>query len=62
MFNYSSSGNASKSAIIVPKTNARKSSSSAVPHRFNSTSEPRQIPIVRPELNSISKPKNKPKG
>lgn len=43
-------------AVIVPATNERQATPQIVPERFNSTSRPSEVPIVSPELNSVSEP------
>jgi hypothetical protein len=45
-------------AVIVPRDNRWHAAPSVVPSRFNSTSQPRRTSVVRPELNSVSEPKN----
>lgn len=44
--------NLQKQVIVLPVTNDWQAVPSVVPARFNSTSEPIQSPIIRPELDS----------
>ena len=47
-------------AAVIPHRDSQPIGRDILPRRFNSTTEPRQTPIVRPELNSVSEPKLKP--
>jgi hypothetical protein len=42
--------------LVVPATNDRPRTVSPVPSRFNSTTEPVRISIVRAELSSVTAP------
>jgi hypothetical protein len=44
-------------AVIVPISNIRQVAPAILPARFNSISAPSVVPIVRPELNSVTTPK-----
>ncbi len=48
--------NLQRKAVAIPATNTRPHALSPVPPRFNSTSEPLRVSIVRTELSSVTEP------
>jgi hypothetical protein len=45
-------------SVVIPDTNEHASRPRIVPERFSSTTKPAKVPILPPELGSISEPKS----